>query len=65
MSTLSTAARNAAVDAVTALVDGGAGAGKLKIKDSTTLLAEITLEDPAFGAAASGTGTAASFPKSD
>lgn len=62
---LSTASRNAAADAVVGLIDGGSGAGTLKIyagsapatPDDTpagTLLATVTLEDPAFGAAASG-----------
>jgi hypothetical protein len=65
MSTLSTAARNAACDGVVDLVDAGAGAGKLKIRASGTLLAEITLADPAFGAASAGVATGASFPRSD
>ena len=59
------AARNAC-DEVTALLDAGAGAGKLRIYDGTqpadedtaittqNLLAELTLSDPAFGAAADG-----------
>jgi hypothetical protein len=63
---VSTAARNAACDAVVDLVDGGAGAGKLRIYDGSqpagpgtavgaqVLLAEFTLADPAFGAAATG-----------
>ena len=66
----STAARNAAVNAITALVDAGAGAGTLKIYsgaqpangDSTetgTLLATVNLGDPAFAAAAAGTANAA------
>lgn len=63
MSTLSTAARNAACDATVDLVDAGDAAGKLVIRASTTVLATITLDDPAFGAASSGTATAAGFPK--
>lgn len=79
--TLSTAARNALLDAIAALVDGGAGAGKLKIYDTTpTLLAELTMSDPAFAAASGGvltanaitddsaanaTGTAATFDVTD
>jgi hypothetical protein len=62
---ISTAARNAIADAVATLVDGGASAGKLRIytgsqpagpgtAPSGTLLVEITLNDPAFDAAASG-----------
>jgi hypothetical protein len=62
---INTAARNAAADAVVDLIDGGSGAGKLRIYSgsapagpgsapSGTLLAEFTLSDPAFAAAASG-----------
>lgn len=59
------AARNAC-DEVTVLLDAGAGAGKLRIYDGTQpadvdtaitsqiLLAELTLSDPAFGAAGDG-----------
>ena len=63
---LSTAARNAAADAVAALIDQGAGAGKVKIYTTAfgTLLATFTMSDPAFGAAAAGVATAASLPKS-
>jgi hypothetical protein len=56
---ISTAARTAAASAIVALVDGGSGAGKLRIYTVTqpagpgtapsgTLLAEFTLSDPAF-----------------
>jgi hypothetical protein len=66
---LAAAARNASTDAVVDLIDGGAGAGTLKIytgpqvatgdtAESGTLLATVTLIDPAFGASASGTATA-------
>jgi hypothetical protein len=62
---VSTAARNAGVNAITALVDGGSGAGVLRIysgsqpagpgtSPSGTLLAAFTLSDPAFAAASSG-----------
>lgn len=62
---LSNAARSAAADAVTALVNAGASAGKLRIYTGTqpagpgtttaeTLLAEFTLNDPAYEAAANG-----------
>jgi len=56
----------AAADAVVDLVDGGAGAGLLRIYDGSvptdadtalsgnTLLAELTMSDPAFGNAADG-----------
>lgn len=63
MSTLSTAARNAACDAVTALVNAGATAGKLKYRAGVTLLCTFTLNDPAFGAAVAGVATAGGFPK--
>jgi hypothetical protein len=57
------------VDAVTALIDGGSGAGTLAFRtgaaptnvgdaDSGTLLATCTFSDPSFGAASSGTATA-------
>lgn len=67
--TISTAARNAAAEAVAGLVDAGTGAGVLLIYDGTrpagpdtaitnqTLLAEIELNDPAFGSASNGTAT--------
>ena len=65
--TISTAARNAAAEAVAGLVDAGTDAGFLRIYDGTrpagpdtaitnqTLLAEIELNDPAFGPASNGT----------
>lgn len=66
---ISTAAQNAACDAVVDLVDGGAGAGYVEIRSgsqpatantaaSGTVLATITYSDPAFGASAAGTATA-------
>lgn len=72
---ISTAARNAAANAVTALVDGGSAAGTLQIRSGTqpagpdstatgTLLAELTLADPSFGAAATGVATVAGTPLS-
>lgn len=62
--TLSTAARNAACDAVVDLVDGGSGAGKVRIRASSTTLVDITLSDPAFGSASGGVATASGLPKS-
>jgi len=62
--TISNAAAIAACDAIVDLLDAGAGAGKLQIYDGAqpagpdtavttqTKLAELTLSDPAFGAAA-------------
>lgn len=61
--TLSTAARNAACDAVVDLVDAGGGAGKVRIRASTTTLCDITLANPAFGSASVGVATAAGMPK--
>lgn len=66
--TIGTAARNAQLDALTALVNGGtlriytAGSGRpagpgTAISDQT-LLAELPLSNPAFGAAAAGVATA-------
>lgn len=63
-SSISNVAARAAADAVVDLVDGGAGAGLLRIYSGTipadadtalgaqVLLAELTMSDPAFGAAA-------------
>lgn len=62
---ISTALRNAMADAAAALIDGGAGAGHLRIysgsqpagpgtSPSGTLLVDIALNDPSFDAAASG-----------
>ena len=52
--TYSTAAKNARLDAVAALIDAGA-AGKLKIRDaSNVVLATFTLADPCAAGAASG-----------
>lgn len=66
---LTTATRNAIVNALTALLDAGAGAGYVEVRTGTqpasandaasgTLLATLTLSDPAFGSAAAGTATA-------
>lgn len=65
-----TTLRNSRLNAITTAVDGGAGAGLLRIYDgvrpasggsATTLLATLTFTDPSFGAASSGTLTAASI----
>ena len=67
---ISTSARNAAADAIADLVDAGTGAGTLRIYTGTqpatpntavtgTLLATVTLVDPAFGAASTGVVTLA------
>jgi hypothetical protein len=63
-----TASRNAAADAVVDRLDAGAGAGTVEIRTggqpasandaaTGTLLATVTLNDPAFGAAATGIAT--------
>lgn len=65
--TYSTAVKNARLDAVTAQIDGGAGAGKLEICSAAyaAILATITLNDPAAAAAPGGVLTLSGFPKSD
>lgn len=66
---ISNAAAIAACNAIVDLIDGGSGAGKLRIYSGSqpadpdtaaagTLLAEITLNDPAFGNAVDATGKA-------
>jgi hypothetical protein len=66
--TLTDAARSAMCDALVDLLDGGAGDGTIQIRSGSrpasaedaatgTLLATITLEDPAFGAASAGVAT--------
>lgn len=56
--TKSAAAKQAATDAVCALIDAGTGAGKLKLLSAAdAVLAILTMDDPAMGAANSG-GTA-------
>ena len=65
---LATTARNAAADAVVDLLDAGAGAATIQIRSGTqpadpqttatgTLLATVTLSDPAAGNAATGAAT--------
>jgi|SRR6185503_14612045 len=46
--TLSSAAKNASCNATVDLCEQGSGAGKLKIKATSTVLATITLHDAAF-----------------
>lgn len=69
---ISDLARNAAVNAVTALIDAGSPPGHLYIRtgsaptnttdsDSGTLLATLALSSTSFGAASSGTATANSI----
>jgi len=70
---ITNAAASAAADAVVDLIDGGAGAGTLKIYAGTiptnadtavgaqVLLATLTFTDPAFGAASNGVATASAI----
>lgn len=61
--TLSTAARNAAANAVVDLVDAGAGSGKLILLDSSNVvLAKIVLSKPAFGDAVAGVASSLGDP---
>lgn len=62
--------RNNQLNQITALIDAGAAAGKLRIYDgtrpatggtATTLLAELTFSDPAFPAASGGSVTASAI----
>jgi hypothetical protein len=65
--TLSTAAKNAAVDAVVDLIDVG-GAGTLQIATNSgfgSILATLTFQATAFGAAAAGTATVTPSLSSD
>ncbi len=66
----STTLRNTQLDAIDTAVNAGTGAGLLRIYDgtrpatggtATTLLAELTMSDPAFGAAAAGVLTASAI----
>ena len=63
--TYSTAAKNDRLDALTALIDGGAGAGKLEIGTAAmaSVLAIFTLNDPAAAAAAAAVLTISGLPK--
>lgn len=56
--TLEDAARNAATNAVTALINGGVSPGTMDIRASTTVLSTVTFSDPAFTGAVGGVGTA-------
>lgn len=70
---ITTAARNAAANAVTLLADAGSQAARLRIYSGTaptdanaalsgnTLLADLAMSDPAFGAASGGVSTASAI----
>jgi hypothetical protein len=65
-----TNARNAAVAAIAALVDGGSAAGHLEVADdnafgSGDIGADVTLQDPAFGSPSTGVVTLAGTPLQD
>lgn len=62
----STAAKNARLEGVISVIDGGSGPGVLQIGTTgmATVLAEITLADPC-GTASGGVLTFSGFPKSD
>lgn len=55
--TLSTAAQNAACDAIVDLVDTGSGTAAIQMRDSGQLIATLNLNNPAFGASSSGVAT--------
>lgn len=63
----STAAKNARLDAVASVIDGGSGAGYIQIGTAAmaTVLATITLADPCAAAASGGVLTFSGFPRSD
>jgi len=61
-----TTVRNTLADAIDDAVNQGSGAGNIIVMESDdTVLSEITLDDPAFGAASSGTITLAGVPLED
>ena len=61
-----TAVRNTLADAIDTAVNQGSAAGNFIVQDSgDVVLAEITLQDPAFGASSSGTITLAGTPLED
>lgn len=60
--TLTTAARNAACNAIVDLIDAGSGAGTLVFETSGDVeVATLTFSDPAFGNAATGVATASAI----
>jgi hypothetical protein len=61
---LSTAARNAACNAIVDLIDVGTPVGHVEIRDGSTVLVDIELGATAFGSAATGVATLAGVPLS-
>ena len=61
--TLTTAARNAACNAIVDLIDAGTGAGTLVFvqSDGSTEVATLTFSDPAFGNSSTGVATASAI----
>lgn len=57
-----TALRNTLANAAVDALDAAATAGKLVIRDGTTVLATVVLDDPAFDAAAAGVAALAGVP---
>jgi hypothetical protein len=62
----STTAKNARLNAVAGVIDGGSGPGIIQIGTAgmATVLATITLDDPCAAAASGGVLTFSGFPKS-
>ena len=62
--TLTTAARDAACNAIVDLLDAGAGAGTIEmtLANGTTEVATLTMNDPAFGASSTGVATMDNSP---
>lgn len=62
--TLETVARNGACNGTVDLIDVGSGTALLRIRQGSTTLCNISLPNPAFGSASTGTATAAGLPLS-
>lgn len=60
--THATATRNALADQVDTLVNTGAGTALFRLRASTTTITDFSLQNPAFGAASSGTITLQGTP---
>lgn len=60
--TLTNNARSGACNGTVDLIDVGSGTAVLRIRASTTALCNVSLPNPAFGAASNGVATAAGLP---